>query len=418
MLSSNILYKLRHHPLILPLYLPTFIFAFCQGLLVPILPLYAANFEVSYGLIGLVLAGEALGMLLGDIPAGMLLRWLGQKRAMLVGVACAALSTMALFWAMSVPEAFLYRFLSGFSLALFNISRHAYMTEAIKLSNRGRAIAVFGGINRIGKFAGPAIGGLIAAAYGLRVPFLLFAGAAIVALIVMAIFVRISQTSTPPGSASRVHHSHLFLALKLHHRILGLAGAGQLFAQMIRAGREVIIPLYAADVLGLGIQDIGFIISVAAAIDMSLFYPAGLVMDRWGRKAAIVPSFFIQAIAMSLVPLTWNFMTLLLAASLIGFGNGLGSGTMLTLGADLAPQESRGEFLGLWRLVGDLGSMGGPLIVGTVADLVVLPTAALAMSGAGMVAVLIFGLLVPETLKKPMFVADLTPVEKKDFSGS
>jgi MFS family permease len=183
------------------------------------------------------------------------------------------------------------------------------------------------------------------------------------------------------------------------------AGAGQLFAQMIRAGREVIIPLYAAQVLGLGVQDVGLIVSVAAAIDMSLFYPTGIIMDRWGRKFAIVPSFLIQAIGMSLVPLTWSFTTLLLAAGLIGFGNGLGSGNMLTLGADLAPKEGRGEFLGIWRLIGDMGGMGGPVVVGAVADLLALPMAAVAMSGAGLLAVLIFALMVPETLKKPLKAA-------------
>jgi MFS-type transporter involved in bile tolerance (Atg22 family) len=72
---------------------------------------------------------------------------------------------------------------------------------------------------------------------------------------------------------------------------------------------------------------------------------------------------------------------------------------MLTIGADMAPPEARGEFLGLWRLIGDLGSSGGPLIVGVVASLVALPTAALALSGAGLATVLIFALFVPETLK-------------------
>jgi len=35
-----------HHPLILPFYLPALLTAFSVGLLVPVLPLYAADFEV------------------------------------------------------------------------------------------------------------------------------------------------------------------------------------------------------------------------------------------------------------------------------------------------------------------------------------------------------------------------------------
>jgi len=388
-------------PLILPVYVPSLIFAFCQGLLAPVLPLYAVDFGVSYGLVGLVLAGEPLGRLLSDVPLGIFLRRLGQKRAMLIGVALVALSTIGLFWAPSIIQAFVFQLMMGFGVALFSIARHAYLAETIIITSRGRAIALFGGVNRIGKFSGPAVGGLIAAAYGLRMPFLVFAGACTIVFIVLLIFVRkkkvaddtLLPTANLPGN-------HLLVTLKHNYGVLLTAGSGQIFAQMIRAGREVIIPLYAADVLGLDVKSIGLIISVAAAIDMSLFYPAGLLMDRLGRKFAIVPSFLLQGLGMALVPFTGGFGSLLAAAGLIGFGNGLGSGTMMTLAADLAPAETRGELLGLWRLIGDAGFSGGPLVVGSVAGWVTLQTAAQVMAGAGFMAVLVFVLLVPETLKK------------------
>ena len=58
--------RIRHSPngvraLILSFYLPALMVTLGQGLLVPILPLYAADFEISYVLIGLVLAGEGIG---------------------------------------------------------------------------------------------------------------------------------------------------------------------------------------------------------------------------------------------------------------------------------------------------------------------------------------------------------------------
>ena len=51
---TNSVRKLFDHPLIFPLYVPTFIFSFCQGLLLPVLPVYVSDFDVSYSLIGLV----------------------------------------------------------------------------------------------------------------------------------------------------------------------------------------------------------------------------------------------------------------------------------------------------------------------------------------------------------------------------
>jgi MFS family permease len=200
-----------------------------------------------------------------------------------------------------------------------------------------------------------------------------------------------------PGTADNMPVARV---LRDRARLLASAGAGQMFAQMIRAGRRIVIPLYGADALGLDVQAIGTIVSLSSAVDMLFFYPAGLIMDRLGRKWAIVPSFCVQAVGMALISTAGGYTSLLLAAMTIGFGNGFSSGSMMTLGADLAPTRARGEFLGVWRLIGDVGSSGGPLVVGAVADLVALPAAALIMAGAGLAAGAVFGLLVPETLRR------------------
>jgi MFS family permease len=400
MLRTKPIRNILTNPLIAPFYLPSLIFSFAQGLLLPILPLYVADFDVSYGLVGVVLAGAGLGALLGDIPAGMLLGRFGKKRVMLLGLGCAGLSMAAIYWASSMPQVFLLRLLTGLGTASYGVARHAFVADNIAVASRGRSVALLGGLFRLGSFAGPAIGGSVAAAFGLRAPFLLSGAAAATALIAVAIFVPANDKTSAKSHGARQHGGTLFATLKAHYRVLATAGAGQFFAQMIRGGRRVIIPLYGADVIGLDAQAIGFIISVSAAVDMALFYPTGMIMDQIGRKFAIVPSFTLQAIGMALVPLTGSFEGLLIAASVIGLGNGLGSGTMMTLGADLAPADSRGEFLGVWRLIGDGGDMSGPLVTGAVADLVGLSAAALALSAAGLTAAAIFAFLVPETLRK------------------
>ena len=196
------------------------------------------------------------------------------------------------------------------------------------------------------------------------------------------------------------HELHIRSVLTSHSRVLASAGTAQIFGQMIRAGRTIIIPLFAAEVLGLAVDQIGLIVSISVAVDFSLFMVAGWLMDRVGRKFAIVPCFGIQALGMALVPFAASYNGLLFAAVLIGIGNGLGAGTMMTLGADLSPARSRGEFLGVWRLIGDMGHTGAPLIVGVVADILVLSSAIWVIAGSGLAAASIFLLFVPETLKR------------------
>ena len=112
-----------------------------------------------------------------------------------------------------------------------------------------------------------------------------------------------------------------------------------------------------------------------------------------------MPSFLIMATGIALIPLTQNFEGLLLATALIGLGNGFSSGSMMTLGSDLAPSRTRGEFLGVWRLIGDSGATAAPFVIGFVAQQLALQSAAVAISGMGLAAAGIFAFLVPETLR-------------------
>ncbi|MCJ7626278.1 MAG: MFS transporter [Anaerolineaceae bacterium] len=388
-------------PLILPLYLPSLIFSLSQSMLIPVLPLYVKSFEVSYGLIGLVLAGESIGMLIGDIPSGIIMRHLGEKRIILLGIGLVAISTSALFKAQTIPEAFFYRLVAGLGTSFYSVARHTIIADLVPTVNRGRAIAFFGGVFRIGRFGGPIIGGTIASAYGLRAPFIFFGAAYMIALINVALSMpKLERAENSTNRNSTYKKGQLGATLKSQYKVLSSAGAGSLLMQMVRSTQMIIIPLYAADILGLDVKTIGLILSLSSSVDMTLFIPAGIIMDRLGRKYAIVSSLFFLTIGISLISFTTNFTTLMLVGLLLGFGSGLGSGAMMTLGADLAPEESRGEFLGIWRLLGDSGGTGGPLAVGAIADIFSLQATTWVISGVGLGAIIIFTFLVKETLSK------------------
>ena len=380
--------------LVLTVYAPTVVLAFCQGMLAPLLPLYARSFDVGYGLIGLFLAAAGLGMLVCDVPVGMLLSRIGPRPAMIVGLGGFAACLALLFLAPGLALATVFRFCMGGFHAMWNLSRHAYLAEVTVTAQRGRAIAAFGGSARIGLFAGPAVGGALAGALGLRVPFLAAALLAVPALVCILLFVK-------PTTMPRIpRKGHLRGVLRGSFRSLATAGSAQMLAQMIRAGRNLIVPLWGTDIAGLGVPSVGLIMSIASFVDMSMFVPAGLLMDKLGRKFAIVPCFTIQAVGMCLIPATGGFAGLLVVACVIGMGNGLGSGTMMTMGADLAPPERVGEFLGLWRLIGDAGSAGSPLAAGALAGILGLVASAFFMAIVGFASAAVFAFTVPEPLDK------------------
>ena len=381
--------------LLLPVYLPTLLLAFAEGLLLPTLPAYARSFDVSFGMAALVLAAAGIGTMLADVPAGLILGRLGLKPTMLIGAGMNTAALFAIGLASVFPELIAYRLIAGVGTAMWGLSRHAFITETIDPRQRGRAISVFGGINRIGTFSGPAAGGFIGEWFGLTTTFYVAGSLALVGTIISAIFIEDTRVVTHTSRALR--WSLVWTMIGENRRDLTAASVAQLCGQMIRSGRQAMIPFYGEAVLGLNVAQIGTIQSASSVVDMTLFFPAGYIMDRFGRKVTSVPSFFLMGVGMMLIPLAGGFFSLLAIAMIIGFGNGLGAGAMMTLGADLAPRGATGEFLGLWRLVGDSGRAGGPLAVGGLADSVGFGPTSIILGGIGVASSLTLGLLVRET---------------------
>ncbi len=379
--------------LALAVYVPTAITSVCDGVLAPTLPLFVAALEPSLALIGLALAGEAIGMLLGDVPAGWFVARTSPTAALVTGGALAMLAVLGTAAATDLWVVVALRVVAGAGLALFNLSRHAYLTRATRVGERGRLIALYGGVNRFGAFVGPALGGAAAAALGLAAPLVLYAALMLVAVAVVAFALPNEDdgTARPPAEAARQ-------AMRAAVPTLLNAGFGHVLGQAVRAGRRVLIPLFAAEALGLDALQVGLVVSVGGLADMLMFYPAGWLMDRRGRKAAIVPCFLGMGSALALVPLTTGFWSLMGVSVLVALANGLGSGTMMTLASDLAPREAAAEFIGWWRLIGDAGMVGGPIVVGLVAQAASLGPAAVAVGAVGLAAAAWFGVRVPETL--------------------
>lgn len=385
--------------LLLPVYIPTVLLSLGEGLLLPILPVYALTFDVSFGMAALVIAAAGIGTMLADVPAGLVLGRLGLKPTMLIGAALTAFSMFALAFASLFPELIVYRLIGGIGTAMWGLSRHAFITESIDPRERGRAISVFGGINRIGMFSGPVVGGLIGQQLGLTSSFYLSGALAVIALVISVIYVK--DTRVVVHSSRSVRWGLVRDMVRANRGDLTAASMAQICGQMIRAGRQAIIPFYGASVLGLNVAQIGVVQSASSVVDMALFIPAGYIMDRYGRKFTSVPSFALMGIGMAMIPLTGSFLTLIVVAMLIGVGNGLGSGAMMTLGADLAPKGATGEFLGLWRLVGDSGRASGPVVVGGLTDSTGFTFTAIALGGVGITAALTLALLVKETRAGP-----------------
>jgi MFS family permease len=376
---------------------PTLLFGIGQGAILPVVALTARGLGASVALAALIVTLIGLGSWFFNLPASLVTlkfgeRWAIVGAAVAAGLALAAAGLSSLIpdglWLLAVAMAVV-----GMSGAVFGLARQKYLTEVVPVEFRARALSTLGGVNRIGVFIGPFLGAAVMQFSGIGgaywVGVAAMAGAALLSLTIPDLEVAGASDGGHAGPeptlrSVTVSHAKVFLSV----------GVGILLLSALRSSRQVVIPLW-ADHLGMDASSASLIYGLSGAIDMLVFYPAGKLMDRKGRQFVAVPSTLLMGAALLLIPLTGSFVGLLLAALLIGFGNGISSGLVMTLGADFSPDRGRGQFLGLWRFMADAGSTGGPVLLSAVTALTSLGAGISATGLLGFAAAAVFAVVIP-----------------------
>jgi MFS family permease len=342
-------------------------------------------------------------MTISTIPTGYLLDRVGRGRMLLAGPLIMALASFLTAFAQSFPELLIYRFIGGWAHQMWTLSRLAIIADTGAASQRGRQITGMYTMENVGRMLGPAVGGFIAALWDMRAPFILHGILSILAIIPSLRLVREAARPSPHARSSSVDTRAGLAALLtlpvimfLFAYFLTSFARGPMFS-----GALFLYPVY---VYGAGPEQIGIIDTIAAVIGIPIMLWAGHVMDRYGRKATIVPGFALLAVALLVVAYTaWAglpFPTFVVAYFMVMASLSVTSGNMQTLGADIVPERGRGQFLGVWMLIGQLGITIAPWAMGSLSVGYGYAVAflAFALSAAG--ASFIVGTQVPETVKR------------------
>ena len=383
--------------LVFSVYVPTLLFSIGQGAVLPIIPLFALELGASTAVAGFVVGMRGLGLMLFDVPGGVAVSRFGDKGVMVLGTAMVAVVAIGASLSKSVAALALLMLIMGGGWAFWQLARLAYVSEVIPIDQRGRALSLVGGAHRLGLFVGPILGGFLGKYYGLESAFYAQAAMGLAASTMM--FIVVQQSSGADDLAGHGIGGRLVATVVEHRRVFLTAGCAVIALQVLRQGRQVFLPLW-GDAIGLDVAQIGLVYGISSFLDAGLFYPVGYVMDRWGRKWAGVPSLLTLAIGLLILPATTEVYGYGLVAMLTGIGNGFGAGIVQVLGADFAPAERRGEFLGVWRLIGDVGNAGGPFVVSVVVGIASLGLAAICTGSLGLAGAVLMWLVVPETLQR------------------
>ena len=355
---------------------PTVFAYLAQGAVLPVLVVSAQQSGASLSTAATVAALLGVGQLAGSVPAGVLAARYGDRLVLLAAslVICACWSTA--FLTSTVPVLAAAAFLAGVGSAAFSVARLSYVVDVVPAAYRARVMSTLGGLGRAGLLIGPLLGAAAQVALGVRGGYLVGALAAVLAGLAAWLGLRGAPPRAPgelPAAASG-GRSRLLGVARQHAGLLATLGLAVAVIASARSLRPVLVPLWAVQV-GLSAEAVSLLFALTAGVELLLSYPGGSIMDRWGRAWIAVPCAAWMGVGILVLPLAPSAAGLVVGAVVLGLGSGLGSGVVKTLGADAAPTEDRSAFLGLWVLMTDVGSSGGPLLAAGL-------TAALSLAAA------------------------------------
>ena len=349
-----------------------------QGIMSPVIPLLAREFGVSVAAIGFVVSAFGVSRLFLNVPSGIIGERFGRRLLMTTGLMLNALGLVLTGTANSVFVMATWRFVSGAGSAMYMTGAMSYVADISTHRNRGQLMSFQQGSLLLGTSLGPAVGGFIADALGLRWPF--FVAGILSVMAALWIVTRLPEPRKEPretfpekGPAEKAVHQSFW-----DFRIMGKLLANptfvlvSLFTMMVfftRSGsRQTILPLLAVERAGMSATQLGFLFTFMTIINLCLVLPAGALTDRFGRKAVIMPGALCSVAGLSIFAWAGNSALFFAGGALLGLGTGLIGPAPAAYAGDLAPPGKTGVTMGLYRTFGDVGLIVGPILLGFVAD--------------------------------------------------
>lgn len=395
-------------------YLPALILAMGTGIAVPSMPAIAKSFHIGFAVATGITTSFLIGNVAGALPAGWLIDRYGRRKVMLTGPVLTAVMAFAVVFAKTYPELLVLRFADGFFAQLWLMGRLAGISHGSSPDQRGRQVSWMFGMDNTGRALGPLIGGVMATSWGLRSPFVAYGVLALLALVPAYRYIQdtpkssdiaaVSAAASPTGAPQRPFSYRELIKSRMNYFAIAFFAAcarGPIQAQLLN--------IYAAFRYHLKPVQIGFLASATAFILLPVGFVAGWAMDRFGRKRTMVPGFTGVAITMVGLALTAfynlsvNFYVAMFLVTVLA--QGVTGGSIQTVGADVAPPEARGRFLGLWRFTGQGGVALSPVIFAALAGAVSYGASFLFVGASGGIVAMIVAYRVPETGGKKAFAA-------------
>lgn len=342
-----------------------FVIAVGYGLISPVLPAYARSFDVGVAAASVIVSAFAFFRLLFAPAGGLLVGRLGERPVYLIGLLIVAVSTGATAFAQDYIQLLLFRGLGGIGSVMFTVSAMALLVRVTPPGLRGRTSSLYASAFLLGGMLGPALGGGLAG-FGMRVPFIVYAIALLVAATVVAVFLRPEPRALVAEGPARV-------AVKVREA-LGSRGYRAALASAFANGcsnfgvRVAVLPQFVV-VVHDGPWVAGAALAVSAVGTAATLQLSGPAVDRLGRRPLVLGGLVVSAIGFAALGQVGTLPLLFALCLVTGVGAGMiNPGQQATVADVIGQERSGGRALAAFQMCQDAGAIIGPVVIGFVAD--------------------------------------------------
>ena len=361
-------------------------------------PLFALAVTGNVFLVGVLLAANAVPRTFTGPITGFLTDKLGRKPMVLMGPIIRGITNVGQYFSDDYLSFFVLEIIGQVGVAMWATSSNVLLSDVTRTESRGRVLALRNMATRLGFVAGPAVGGVLAATYGLESVFLLNGVSKVVIVVVVLTMVKETRPEELAASRAAGRQGPRLSLEPFRNRTFAVVAAATAVFSMSNAGIvQTLLPVHAVDALELDEAVVGFLISLTSTLAFLWALPNGMIADRFGRKWSLGPGLLMMAAAAIALTLGDVYLTLLVAAVFLGMGEAAGMGTSQTFAMDLATPEQRGMYMGLSMMANSVGATAGPLLLAALYHFVFPDVSFIVITVLLVAAALMMALLARET---------------------
>lgn len=374
-------------------------------------PLFAYAITDSVFLVTVLISTLALSRMISGPLTGYLADHWGRKPMAVTGAAIRGIASGLVFFTDSFPAFFALEFIGAIGVSMWQTTSQVIVADMSTPENRGRAVATRNTTLRLGQIIGPLLGGAVAGLFSLQAVFFINAVSKFIVMIVTWRMVKETKpeletenaksASTSRGAVPQVEPSVSMWSIMASRSFAALALTTIAVTMMNQGVFMTLFPIASKEVGGLDPAQIGTLVAIASTITLLFSLPNGVLVDRWGRKRSLVPGLVLAGGAAALLALVVDFHTALQAAVVFGLAQAMTQGANQTYAMDLAPEDRRGAFLGMWSSFQSFGAFIGPLSVGIIVEVYGFSAAFYSVAVVMVLAGLAMGMFGPETKAQP-----------------